>query len=176
MCLWTTLSQLPVGAPNGVKNQKVEKNEVWDGRWSKDARNPLPILLFTLCFCQEHCTLFGHFPVWKFGNQDALHKRLLPIVNENYELVSLTSRVDLMHNRDYPLCSKDDSDRLLVAAAIGTRLDDRERVFLSTPLFWFDFLFSVFGVDSMTAYNVEDLISAQKNPRRRTFCGEAPPC
>jgi len=52
----------------------------------------------------------------------------LPIVNENYELVSLTSRIDLMHNRDYPSSSKDGSDRLLVAAAVGTRPDDRKRV------------------------------------------------
>ena len=52
----------------------------------------------------------------------------LPIVNQNYELVSLTSRIDLMHNRDYPQCSKDDRDRLLVGAAISTRPDDRNRV------------------------------------------------
>eukprot|EP00906_Rhabdomonas_costata_P026463 RCo037677 len=51
----------------------------------------------------------------------------LPIVNDRYELVSLTSRIDLKHNRDYPWSSQDKNDRLLVAAAIGTRADDRER-------------------------------------------------
>lgn len=51
----------------------------------------------------------------------------LLIVNDRFELVSLTSRIDLKHNRDYPWSSQDKNDRLLVAAAIGTRADDRDR-------------------------------------------------
>ncbi|MCK5609546.1 IMP dehydrogenase, partial [Candidatus Pacearchaeota archaeon] len=54
---------------------------------------------------------------------------LLPIVNDNYELVALIARKDLTKNKNFPLATKNQTtEQLLVGAAVGTREKDKDRV------------------------------------------------
>jgi len=55
-------------------------------------------------------------------------KAKLPVVDENYNLVGLLSRRDLLLNRDFPLATKDELKRLRVAASCSTRPVDKDRV------------------------------------------------
>ncbi|CAG7855285.1 Inosine-5'-monophosphate dehydrogenase {ECO:0000255/HAMAP-Rule:MF_03156} Short=IMP dehydrogenase {ECO:0000255/HAMAP-Rule:MF_03156}; Short=IMPD {ECO:0000255/HAMAP-Rule:MF_03156}; Short=IMPDH {ECO:0000255/HAMAP-Rule:MF_03156}; {ECO:0000255/HAMAP-Rule:MF_03156} [Serendipita indica DSM 11827] len=58
-------------------------------------------------------------------------KGKLPIVDASGRLVSLLARSDLLKNQNFPLSSKrPDSKQLYAAAAIGTRLADRDRLAL----------------------------------------------
>ncbi|KAF1846290.1 IMP dehydrogenase [Cucurbitaria berberidis CBS 394.84] len=56
-------------------------------------------------------------------------KGKLPIVDENFNLIALLSRSDLMKNLNFPLASKlPHSKQLIAAAAIGTRPEDKIRL------------------------------------------------
>jgi IMP dehydrogenase len=56
-------------------------------------------------------------------------KGKLPIVDQDFNLIALLSRSDLMKNLNYPLASKlPHSKQLIAAAAIGTRPEDKIRL------------------------------------------------
>ncbi len=54
-------------------------------------------------------------------------KSLLPITNDQNQLVSLISRKDIRSKKMFPLASKGQDLRLLVGAAVGTRSEDKAR-------------------------------------------------
>eukprot|EP00759_Apiculatamorpha_spiralis_P050810 PhF_6_TR4905/c0_g1_i1/m.6955/K00088/IMPDH, guaB; IMP dehydrogenase len=75
----------------------------------------------------------GSNPITIEAARDILNKNkisYLPIVNAADEVVALCTRKDAWKGREYPLASLDDKSQLLVAAAISTRIEDRERLAL----------------------------------------------
>jgi len=55
-------------------------------------------------------------------------KGKLPIVSKTGLLVALIARTDLKKNAEFPLATKDKNNSLVVAASVGTRPNDKERV------------------------------------------------
>jgi len=55
-------------------------------------------------------------------------KGTLPVITMERRLVSLVARADLRKHAEFPLATKDANNNLIVAASVGTRPNDRDRV------------------------------------------------
>merc|ERR1712190_612825 len=55
-------------------------------------------------------------------------KGKVPLLSEDGRLMSLVSRPDLKKNANFPLATKDKNKNLMVAAFVGTRPADKDRV------------------------------------------------
>jgi len=94
-----------------------------DTDFEKDRSKPLSEVMSTdLITVRQGCTLSEANKVLKQSK-----KGKLPVVDDEFRLVALVSRRDLIKNKDFPESSKDARKQLLVGAAISTRDEDRER-------------------------------------------------
>merc|ERR1712187_662690 len=55
-------------------------------------------------------------------------KGKIPLLSADGRLIALVSRTDLKKNADFPLATKDKNKNLMVAASVGTRPVDKDRV------------------------------------------------
>lgn len=92
--------------------------------FEKDRSRPLSELMTTdLVTASEGVTLHQANQILKQSK-----KGKLPVVDDDFRLVALLSRRDLLKNKDFPYSSKSEDKQLLVGAAVSTRPEDRERV------------------------------------------------
>ncbi len=92
--------------------------------FEKDRTKPLSHVMTTdLITASEGVTLREANKILKQSK-----KGKLPVVDEDFRLVALLSRRDLLKNKDFPYSSKSAGKQLLVGAAVSTRTEDRERV------------------------------------------------
>jgi len=92
--------------------------------FEKDRSRPLSEVMTTdLITAKEGVTLHEANQILKRSK-----KGKLPVVDDEYRLVALLSRRDLLTNKDFPYASKSAGKQLLVGAAVSTRPQDRERV------------------------------------------------
>merc|ERR1711972_971390 len=78
----------------------------------------------------EHCVKGKHGVNLSVANKllTDSKKGKIPLLSEDGRLMALVSRTDLKKNADFPLATKDRNNNLRVAASVGTRPSDRDRV------------------------------------------------
>lgn len=92
--------------------------------FEKDRTRPLSEVMTTdLVTANEGVTLHEANQILKKSK-----KGKLPVIDDQFRLVALLSRRDLLKNKDFPYASKNAGKQLLVGAAVSTKNEDRERV------------------------------------------------
>ncbi|MHB9037863.1 MAG: IMP dehydrogenase [Armatimonadota bacterium] len=92
--------------------------------FEKDRSRPLSEVMTTeLVTAREGVTLHEANAILKQSKRGKL-----PVVDDQFRLVALLSRTDLLKNKEFPYSSKSADKQLLVGAAVSTRPEDRERV------------------------------------------------
>ena len=116
---------IPITESGGMHSKLVGIVTNRDVEFLRDKETLLCDIMTTeLVTAREGCSLDLAYSTLKESK-----KGKLPIVNGNYELVGLVARTDILKNRDFPEASKEKpGKRLLCGAAIGTRVEDRERL------------------------------------------------
>lgn len=116
---------IPITESGGMNSKLVGIVTKRDVEFIRNHDTPLGDIMTTeLMTATEGCSLELAYAILRESK-----KGKLPIVNENFELVGLVARTDLLKNRDFPEASKDRTGkRLLCGAAIGTRPEDRDRL------------------------------------------------
>jgi IMP dehydrogenase len=95
-----------------------------DVDFEKDRSKPLSEVMTTdLITAREGVTLHEANQILKQSKRGKL-----PVVDDQYRLVALLSRTDLLKNKDFPYASKSADKQLLVGAAVSTKPEDKERV------------------------------------------------
>lgn len=92
--------------------------------FERDRSRPLSELMTTdLITAKEDVTLHEANQIIKQSK-----KGKLPVVDDQFRLVALLSRRDLLKNKEFPNSSKSAGKQLLAGAAVSTRVEDHERV------------------------------------------------
>lgn len=117
-------SGIPVTADGTLGSKLVGIVTNRDIDFEKDRTRPLSEVMTTdLVTANEGVTLHEANQILKQSK-----KGKLPVVDDQFRLVALLSRRDLLKNKEFPNSSKSEGKQLLVGAAVSTRTEDRERV------------------------------------------------
>jgi IMP dehydrogenase len=117
-------SGIPITQDGTLNSELVGIVTNRDIDFEKDRSKPLSEVMTTdLITAKEGVTLHEANQILKQSKRGKL-----PVVDDQYRLVALLSRTDLLKNKDFPYASKSVGKQLLVGAAVSTRPEDRERV------------------------------------------------
>ena len=117
-------SGIPITADGTLGSKLVGIVTNRDIDFEKDRSRPLSEVMTTdLVTADRDVTLHEANQILKKSK-----KGKLPVVDDDFRLVALLSRKDLLTNKDFPSASKSTGKQLLAGAAVSTRPEDRERV------------------------------------------------
>ncbi len=117
-------SSIPITEDGTLRSRLVGIVTNRDLDFEKDRSRPLgEVMTANLVTARQGVTLSEANKILKESK-----KGKLPVVDEEFRMVALLSRTDLVKNKDFPEASKDPRKQLLAGAAVSTREEDRERI------------------------------------------------